>query len=60
VFLTGQDDIEAALRLLNDEIQHLGKHYFGNSFFFCMFTILQVALEMDVWSFGKKVISLRE
>uniref|UniRef100_A0ACD5VG69 Uncharacterized protein n=1 Tax=Avena sativa TaxID=4498 RepID=A0ACD5VG69_AVESA len=28
VFLTGQDDIEAALRLLNDEIQHLGKHYF--------------------------------
>lgn len=28
VFLTGQDDIDAALKLLNDEIQHLGKHYF--------------------------------
>ncbi|KQK03276.1 probable pre-mRNA-splicing factor ATP-dependent RNA helicase DEAH9 [Brachypodium distachyon] len=28
VFLTGQDDIDAALKLLNDEIQHLRKHYF--------------------------------
>lgn len=28
VFLTGQDDIDAALKLLNDEIQHLRKHCF--------------------------------
>ncbi|XP_066305529.1 probable pre-mRNA-splicing factor ATP-dependent RNA helicase DEAH9 [Miscanthus floridulus] len=27
VFLTGQDDIEAAVKLLNEEIQHLGRHY---------------------------------
>lgn len=28
VFLTGQDDIDAAVKLLNEEIQHLGRHYF--------------------------------
>ncbi|WVZ72770.1 hypothetical protein U9M48_021179 [Paspalum notatum var. saurae] len=27
VFLTGQDDIDAAVKLLNEEIQHLGRHY---------------------------------
>ncbi|KAG0535969.1 hypothetical protein BDA96_03G023600 [Sorghum bicolor] len=27
VFLTGQDDIEGAVKLLNEEIQHLGRHY---------------------------------
>jgi hypothetical protein len=32
VFLTGQDDIEAAVKLLNEEIQHLGRHYLGNFF----------------------------
>ncbi|TVU22850.1 hypothetical protein EJB05_32570 [Eragrostis curvula] len=28
VFLTGQDDIDTAVKLLNEEIQHLGRHYF--------------------------------
>ncbi|RCV25218.1 hypothetical protein SETIT_5G148400v2 [Setaria italica] len=27
VFLTGQDDIDAAVKLLNEEIQQLGRHY---------------------------------
>ncbi|KAL6838814.1 hypothetical protein ACP4OV_031528 [Aristida adscensionis] len=27
VFLTGQDDIDAATKLLNEEIQHVGRHY---------------------------------
>ncbi|XP_052162068.1 probable pre-mRNA-splicing factor ATP-dependent RNA helicase DEAH9 [Oryza glaberrima] len=27
VFLTGQDDIDAAVKMLNEEIQHRGRHY---------------------------------
>jgi ATP-dependent RNA helicase DDX35 len=29
VFLTGQDDIDAAVKMLNEEIQHRGRHYLG-------------------------------
>jgi ATP-dependent RNA helicase DDX35 len=30
VFLTGQDDIDGAVKMLNEEIQQLGRHYLGN------------------------------
>lgn len=31
VFLTGEDDIDAAVRLLNEEVQNNGKHSSGSS-----------------------------